>query len=61
VQLTYVTDVVKPSWSPDGSRIAFLSLSERSEPRGLFWIPADGSLHRPIPILPDVGSFAWRP
>ncbi|HET9151805.1 MAG TPA: hypothetical protein VFN83_08845 [Gemmatimonadales bacterium] len=61
VQLTYVTDVVEPSWSPDGSRIAFLSLSERSEPRGLFWIPADGSLHRPIPILPDVGSFAWRP
>lgn len=61
VQLTYVTDVVKPSWSPDGSRIAFLSLSDRSEPRGLFWVPADGSLHRPIAILPDVGSFAWRP
>jgi hypothetical protein len=60
-QLTYVTDVVDPSWSPDGSRIAFLSLSDQNEPRGLFWVPADGSLHRPIPILPDVGSFAWHP
>ena len=48
-----------PAWSPDGSRIAFQSWS--SSQGGIVWVPADGSISEPIPMIPGAHDFAWRP
>jgi Tol biopolymer transport system component len=40
-QLTFKGDNVRPSWSPDGSRLVFSS--NRSGSWDLWWAPADGS------------------
>ena len=45
----------QPAWSPDGSRIAFVTAN------GIAWLPATGGFSDPFLLYPDGWSFAWRP
>ncbi|HEX9165951.1 MAG TPA: hypothetical protein VF862_08580, partial [Gemmatimonadales bacterium] len=40
-QLTFGGTNVRPTWSPDGARVAYWS--NRSDGEGLYWVPADRS------------------
>lgn len=55
VRLSFVNDAFGPAWSPDGSRIAFATGA------GIVWVPADGSISQPIPMIPGGSSPAWLP
>ncbi len=48
-----------PSWSPDGTTIAF---SSDSVPSGIWTIPASGGLPTHIALVPDGGGYpSWSP
>ncbi len=51
-----------PRWSPDGSRIAFLSAREKHNPQ-IYTINPDGGEARPLSQFPEgtVGEFRWSP
>ncbi len=55
VQLTTVGGTYAPAWSSDGSRIAF------GWGNNSFWVPADGRLSQPVPLIQNVFATAWRP
>src|SRR6185503_8838490 len=47
-------------WSPDGSRLAFIS--DRTDKRQIYLIDPRGGEGQPLTTLEDgVGSFAWSP
>ena len=49
-----------PAWSPDGSRVAFIS--DRTDKRQLYVIKPDGGEAEPLTSGEEgVGSFAWSP
>jgi dipeptidyl aminopeptidase/acylaminoacyl peptidase len=49
-----------PAWSPDGSRLAFVS--DRTDKRQIYTIDPRGGEAEPLTTLEDgVGSFAWSP
>jgi len=49
-----------PAWSPDGSRLAFVS--DRTDKRQIYAIDPRGGEAEPLTTLEDgVGSFAWSP
>src|SRR6476660_9238544 len=49
-----------PAWSPDGSRLAFVS--DRTDKRQIYAIDPRGGEAEPLTTLEDgVGSFAWAP
>jgi dipeptidyl aminopeptidase/acylaminoacyl peptidase len=49
-----------PAWSPDGSRLAFVS--DRTDKRQIYVIDPRGGEAEPLTTLEDgVGSFAWSP
>jgi dipeptidyl aminopeptidase/acylaminoacyl peptidase len=49
-----------PAWSPDGSRLAFIS--DRTDKRQIYLIDPRGGEGQPLTTLEDgVGSFAWSP
>src|SRR5207245_2979764 len=52
-----------PAWSPDGSRVAFLS--DRAEKgQNLLYLAEDGSLEEPVaaPAVPGTAEYlAWSP
>lgn len=52
-----------PSWSPDGTQIAFLSSrSDNDKPSKLFIIPTTGGEARILADLPgEIGEFVWAP
>jgi Tol biopolymer transport system component len=58
-----------PVWTPDGTKIAFLSApwagaTTRNLPNrkvGLSWVPADGSAQSPELLAPDGVPQAWSP
>ena len=50
-------DAVQPSWSPNGSRIAYWGIAEGSR-RDLFTIPAAGGT--PVPVTKDA-AIDWNP
>ncbi len=68
--LRQITDMVEgacqPNWSPDGTRLVFISPCEKNEAlypgSGLFIVNADGSGVSPLPNVPG-GDFdpAWSP
>jgi hypothetical protein len=59
VELNAGLSAAEPAWSPDGSRIAFVYWTPSES--GIAWLPADGSIATPIPIIPFGGYPAWRP
>ena len=71
VQLTGVDSYERcnklPFWSPDGSRIAFMSSREPQEGWQVYVIHADGTDPRKVSIVPDVdgvrgaGPLGWTP
>jgi dipeptidyl aminopeptidase/acylaminoacyl peptidase len=49
-----------PRWSPDGSRVAFVS--DRIEPNGIFVLPMDGGEARQLTAHPTtITELAWSP
>ena len=54
---------LSPSWSPDGSQIAFLSnRADPEKPPQLFLIPADGGeAHQLTQIKGSIDTFSWSP
>jgi dipeptidyl aminopeptidase/acylaminoacyl peptidase len=54
---------LSPSWSPDGSQIAFLSnRADPEKPPQLFLIPADGGeAHQLTQIKGSIDTFCWSP
>ncbi|WP_172195033.1 S9 family peptidase [Saccharibacillus qingshengii] len=49
-----------PSWSPDGSRLAFVR--KQGDKRQIWLLPADGGEARVLTDLPEgAGDFAWAP
>jgi len=58
-RLTHGDDDVRPSWSPDGRRVVFVSA--RSNRWGLYWMPADGSAPAELvaPGEETGGSTSW--
>jgi dipeptidyl aminopeptidase/acylaminoacyl peptidase len=51
---------LSPAWSPDGSRLAFVS--DRTDKRQIYVIDPRGGEGDPLTSLEDgVGSFAWAP
>jgi Tol biopolymer transport system component len=51
---------IEPTWSPDGRRIAYVQILEKSEATSLRVMAADGSNDRPL-LLGDVSAPAWSP
>jgi serine/threonine protein kinase/Tol biopolymer transport system component len=51
-------DAVQPSWSPNGSRIAYWGIPTGSAERALWTIPANGGT--PVPVTRDE-YFNWSP
>ena len=59
-QLTRGTGDVAPTWSPDGTRIAFLRAQDG--PAQLWLLPADGGEPEQVTTLPlGAGTPVWRP
>jgi len=54
------SNVFDPTWSPDGSRIAFAADYENEV--AIYFIKPDGSgFNRQMPVQSRLGSFAWSP
>ena len=49
----------RPSWSPDGQRIAFVA--DDGTNRGLFIAQADGTEQRQVASDPEIREIAWSP
>ena len=59
---TYGADDARPRWSPDGTRIAFLSDRAERGTHGLYVLDVDGGEARPLVTRKrSVGAFAWAP
>jgi Tol biopolymer transport system component len=56
-----VTDALAPTWSPDGRRIAYVLLNDRSEASDVWVMDADGSAQRRLTHVGDAEEPAWAP
>ena len=61
-QLTFEWDNEQPTWTPDGSRVTFMS-NRGGGPRNLYWQPADGSAdaERLATSVNEQAPQAWTP
>jgi len=60
-KITFNAHNTQPVWSPDGSRVAFVSTRDGPS-RNLFVAPADGSVADPVHLVAsdkDKASFTW--
>ena len=59
---TYGAEDTHPRWSPDGSRLAFLSDREKRGTHGLYVLDATGGEATPVVVRKaSVAGFAWSP
>ena len=61
---TYRAEDKHPRWSPDGSRLAFLSDREKRGTHGLYVLDATGGEATPLVVRTEedsVAAFAWSP
>lgn len=56
-----VTSALAPTWSPDGRRIAYVLLNDRSEVSDVWVMDADGSTQRRRTDVGDAEEPAWAP
>jgi Tol biopolymer transport system component len=62
IRLTNTSEAeISPKWSPDGSRLAFLSRREGEYNFTLYLANADGSNRIPVAGTGDISAFDWSP